>query len=235
MMTPSTSRLTIMLASGLAAGLLAGCSQNPVPSPTPSTTSSASTASPTITVSPTTSASATTASPTNTATLPSSPTSTTSTTRPVTSSSSALPRYLLAEQRSPATANGTEFVIREVRTGRHQGYERLVIEFYHGIGELPWHTRWTNEGTTEGEGRTITMPGNATLTVRLPGMHMPFNSGITVLTGDQKTAAGVIRGAWIDPPFEAQGQVFIGIDRQRPYRAYVLDNPVRLVIDVRTT
>lgn len=145
--------------------------------------------------------------------------------------SAQLPPFQTGDQGNVDQAQGRGFTMSAVRAATHDGYDRYVIEFSAGEGQLAWETKWVDEATTAGKGEAITLPGDAMLAVRLPNMWSADAIPAVILRGQQATVGGAITASYVDPPFEAQGQVFIGVTSERPYRVFELAGPTRLVID----
>ena len=121
-----------------------------------------------------------------------------------------------------------------VRVGRHSTYDRVVWEFP-GAGRPTFRVRYVDEPTADGSGDPVDVRGDAYLevvvsTVGIPaaGSSRPADASAGSLAGTVIAEAKAIYGG-----FEGYGQSFIGVrDRERPFRAFVLSSPTRLVVDV---
>ena len=121
-----------------------------------------------------------------------------------------------------------------VRVGRHSTYDRVVWEFP-GAGRPTFRVRYVDEPTADGSGDRVDVRGDAYLevvvsTVGIPaaGSSRPADASAGSLTGTVIAEAKAIYGG-----FEGYGQSFVGVrDRERPFRAFVLSSPTRLVVDV---
>lgn len=140
----------------------------------------------------------------------------------------------LSEASSQPASGSPDLVITAVRTGVHEGYDRLVVDFT-GTGTPGWDVQWVEEAYTQGKGDQITVEGDHLLLLRGTGVTMP------VLPEQQQVAyqgpsllpvggAG-LAAAYLDPTFEAQFQLVLGT-RTRAYRVDALSSPTRLVVDV---
>lgn len=140
----------------------------------------------------------------------------------------------LSEASSQPASGSPDLVITAVRTGVHEGYDRLVVDFT-GTGTPGWDAQWVEEAYTQGKGDQITVEGDHLLLLRGTGVTMP------VLPEQQQVAyqgpsllpvggAG-LAAAYLDPTFEAQFQLVLGT-RTRAYRVEALSSPTRLVVDV---
>lgn len=141
--------------------------------------------------------------------------------------------WLSGASSQPASGS-PDLVITAVRTGVHEGYDRLVVDFT-GTGTPGWDAQWVEEAYTQGKGDQITVEGDHLLLLRGTGVTMP------VLPEQQQVAyqgpsllpvggAGLV-AAYLDPTFEAQFQLVLGA-RTRAYRVEALSSPTRLVVDV---
>lgn len=121
-----------------------------------------------------------------------------------------------------------------VRVGRHSTYDRVVWEFP-GDGRPTFRVRYVDEPTADGSGDRVDVRGDAYLevivsTVGIPadGSSRPADASAGSLAGTVIAEAKAIYGG-----FEGYGQSFVGVrDRERPFRAFVLSSPTRLVVDV---
>ena len=203
----------ILAAGGVLVLVIAGCgsggSSAPTPAPVPSVTapSSASTSG----VSPTSAAP---------------PVSTASTT--------SVPYSNVPTSASPATPSG-ELMISDVRAGTHSGYDRVVIELTGGEpGELTWTAQYDVSPHTQGKGDAIELPGSAILRVSVYGLTYPPPGASTPHGLQADSAQGSITGVYVDPVFEAQAHVYVGLDVQRDFHVVEFDSPTRIVIDFKT-
>ena len=121
-----------------------------------------------------------------------------------------------------------------VRVGRHSAYDRVVWEFP-GAGRPTFRVRYVDDPTADGSGDPVDVRGDAYLevvvsTVGIPaaGSSPPADASAGSLAGTVIAEAKAIYGG-----FEGYGQSFVGVrDRERPFRAFVLPSPTRLVVDV---
>jgi hypothetical protein len=121
-----------------------------------------------------------------------------------------------------------------VRVGRHSTYDRVVWEFP-GAGRPTFRVGYVDEPTADGSGDRVDVRGDAYLevvvsTVGIPaaGTSRPTDASAGSLAGTVIAEAKAIYGG-----FEGYGQSFVGVrDRERPFRAFVLSSPTRLVVDV---
>ncbi|WP_377639872.1 hypothetical protein [Oryzobacter terrae] len=211
-----TTRTTIR-ATALAAGLLllAGCADGD-DDPTVSTSTSPS-------------ASATTASP--------SPSASGSTSPSPSASASAAGFSLDDVTSSDFPDLGPDLgAWAKVRVGTHPGYDRVVWQF-DGPDTATYRVRYVDEPRGEASGDPVDVEGNAFLEVVVTSVGYPDmdGNGPCPDLGDPRlsgTAFAEVSG--ICGGFEGMAQTFVGLDEERPFRVAVLENPSRLVVDVRT-
>ena len=137
-----------------------------------------------------------------------------------------------ADQQDPA-------VLTEVRVGAHEGYERVVWEFAQGDQPL-FEVRYvTSADVTEpGTGDAVAVEGDAVLLVRAQSATdlgaevfagaTPYDGPERVAGADLSAVTEVVRLG----DFEANLQWAIGLDRERAFTVEVLEEPLRLVVDV---
>jgi len=124
-----------------------------------------------------------------------------------------------------------------IRVGRHPDFDRVVFDLT-GTGTPGWHVEYTVRPRADGSGDPVKLRGTVYLQVVLRGMGLPYDTGVTP-DGDSTTripGTGTQGIAEIAPGgvFEGDQQAFIGLtgDR-RPFRAFALANPTRVVVDVQ--
>jgi hypothetical protein len=124
--------------------------------------------------------------------------------------------------------------VTDVRTGRHEGFDRVVFEV-DGTGTPGWDVRYVDEATGQGSGDTIPVAGAAILQVTIRGVGYPTETGIEEYDGSQPLPGDgtkvVTEVAW-DSTFEGTSVAFVGTTAQSPFRVYLLENPARVVLDV---
>ena len=124
-----------------------------------------------------------------------------------------------------------------VRTSRHDGYDRVVFDF-DGTGTPGWRVSYWKRPVSDGSGEPVVLEGEVYLQVILRGLGLPFDTGIEPF-GDDTTrvpGTGTQGVAEIAPGgvFEGDQLAYIGLTgAKRPFRAFVLADPARVVVDVR--
>jgi hypothetical protein len=132
----------------------------------------------------------------------------------------------IAGQGAPPSA-----YIDAIRTGTHAGYDRLTIEFQNGqpatIDVTP------QSGTTfthDASGQQVTLAGKAGILVAIN-----VADAHTAYSGPTDFKTGYSAMVEVSQVGDYEGYVHYGIGLSHPacYRAFILTNPTRLVIDVQ--
>jgi len=129
--------------------------------------------------------------------------------------------------RGPSTA---QLVLTDVRTGQHDGFGRVVLEFS-GTGIPGWTVNYVDKARADGSGRPVTVDGDAALDIYAAGTTYPTDG---IYDGPKRVAGdGTVADVYVVGTFEGDTQVVAGIDGGRkPFRVFTLTNPSRLVVDV---
>lgn len=126
--------------------------------------------------------------------------------------------------------------VTDVRVGHHDGYDRVVFQLG-GTGTPGWRVEYVDAAVEDPTGETVEVAGDSPLQVVLTGTAYPFDTGQTEFPLRQPVAAAgttAVTEAVLLGTFEAQSQAFVGVTGEpRPFRAYLLPDPARVVIDVR--
>jgi hypothetical protein len=130
--------------------------------------------------------------------------------------------------------------ITNLRAGRHECYDRLVVDLGSGPGQVGYDVRYVDRVVADGSGATIPLAGGAFIsaTVRAPAhdaqgrpTYAPANPSRAVDVSGFST----FRQVAFAGTFEGQTLVGLGVRARLPFRVFVLAGPgtgARLVIDV---
>ena len=144
------------------------------------------------------------------------------------------PSWVSAGSSQPA-AEDSSLVITDLRTGVHDGYDRVVVELS-GEGTPGWSAAWVDTAYTQGKGDPISVTGAHVLAITGTGVTMPVmeDQQETAYTGPWDLTVGGpgIGSVHLDGAFEDQFQLVLGTSGQ-DYRIFTLSDPTRLVVDVR--
>lgn len=135
-------------------------------------------------------------------------------------------------RRQPQGSGRSTAVLRSVRTGRHEGYDRIVFEFSE---HLPEYTlRYVQDPAACGSGEAVDAGGAAALEVDLrPAAAHDDQGNATIAERTLRPGLPALRTARITCDFEAIVTWVLGVDRRAPVRTLELASPPRLVVDVR--
>jgi hypothetical protein len=147
---------------------------------------------------------------------------------------SALPPWTGGQvQEAPGQAeSGQE--ITGVRTGVHDGYDRVVLDLTGDEPALGWFGRLVDEALEDPSGLPLDVEGERFLQLGVAGIDWTVESpdrydGATVQGQGTEVVTEVAFGAL----FEGQQQILIGLREDTDYRVFSLPDPARIVIDVR--
>jgi hypothetical protein len=122
----------------------------------------------------------------------------------------------------------------DIRTGGHDCFERVVIEFA-GSGDLPGYwVRYESDPIIQSpSGQPVEVAGDATLVVSVASW-MPDTEGNGYQGPSQIFPTNVSNIAELRQieNFEGMHQWAIGLDRERGFAVMTLTEPVRIVIDI---
>lgn len=126
--------------------------------------------------------------------------------------------------------------VTDVRVGHHDGFDRVVLELG-GTGTPGWRVEYTDAAVADPSDEVVDLAGDSVLRVTVEGTVLPYETGLTEAPiGTPLSAAGstAVAEAVYLGAFEAQSQALIGVTGEpRPFRAYLLQDPVRVVVDVQ--
>ena len=124
-------------------------------------------------------------------------------------------------------------VLKDVRTGPQEGFDRAVFEFE--AAPLPgYQIHFADRPVHCGSGMPADVAGTAWLEVRLnPAQAHNDQGGTTVGTLERKVGLQSLKELQETCDFEADVTWVLGLDKHRPYRVLELADPPRLVVDVK--
>jgi hypothetical protein len=126
----------------------------------------------------------------------------------------------------------TTTYVDDVRTGSHAGYDRLTIQFNNGQPDsIDVKAQAGTTFTQGGGGQPVTLLGSSGLLITIHSVDAhTFYSGPT----DFKTGYPVMLEARQVEDFEGYVRWGLGLSKTACYRAFILTNPTRLVVDIQT-
>lgn len=139
-----------------------------------------------------------------------------------------------AEADTEEASADARVTVRDIRVGRHDGFDRVVLEMG-GTGTPGWDVRYVDEASSQGSGNPVEVAGDAVLQVTVTGAGYPYDTGVEEYAGaDPLAVAGteVVTEVAFDNTFEGTTVAFVGTTDRSPFRVYLLENPVRIVVEV---
>jgi hypothetical protein len=131
-------------------------------------------------------------------------------------------------------AADTQVTVQDIRTGRHEGFDRVVFEVG-GRGTPGWDVRYVDQPASQGSGDPVEVDGAAVLQVTITGAGLPFDTGVEEWSGpDPLPGQGtevVTEVVW-DATFEGTSVAFVGTTARAPFRVQLLEQPTRVVLEV---
>ncbi|MDP2326627.1 MAG: hypothetical protein Q8M79_00900, partial [Dehalococcoidia bacterium] len=123
----------------------------------------------------------------------------------------------------------------DVRAASHAGYDRFVVEFEEDVIPTYAVEYVTETQFTCGQGAPVTVAGNATLRLHLTNARIHNESGqMTIPTRTLTPGLPAIKEAREICGFEGHVTWLLGLEAERPFRMFILQNPARIVIDIPT-
>lgn len=124
-------------------------------------------------------------------------------------------------------------LLREMRTARHDDFDRVVLDF--GNDEVPgYRIAYIDRPVRQcGSGHVVPLAGDAWLSIVVEPANAHTEAGEpTVRDRERRTALPSLLELKLICDFEALVEVVGGLGSPERYRAFVLENPGRLVIDI---
>jgi hypothetical protein len=126
-----------------------------------------------------------------------------------------------------------------VRAGRHDCYDRLVLDLRHGAS-AGYHVEYVDTVYTDGAGVPVPLRGGARLRIVVHAPSFDLNGNSTYTPANSKELVNVtgyqtFRQVAFAGSFEGQTTIGLGVRARLPFRAFILAGPgdgSRLVIDV---
>jgi hypothetical protein len=123
-------------------------------------------------------------------------------------------------------------VLREVRTGLQEGFDRVVFEF--AGDKLPEHKiEYVDQPVRCGSGMKAEVAGKAWLQVQLrPAQAHDEKGAVTVKSVEWRPKLHAVREIQLICDFEADVTWILGLDQKREHKVLELTDPPRVVVDV---
>ena len=134
-----------------------------------------------------------------------------------------------------AASSSAALTVTDVEVVPHEGFDRVVFEMG-GNGMPGWTVGYVSQAVQASSGMVLEVEGKSTLWVAISGSAYPSATGWTPfkhptpVRGDGTAAVTEVQG-W--SAFEGTTESFVGVvEQDLPYRVFLLENPVRVVVDV---
>jgi len=136
----------------------------------------------------------------------------------------------IVEKKSP---NAEPALLKAVRTGNHESFDRVVFEF-EGNAIPGYHIEYVDKPVRDcGQGAVVPISGDGFLLVRLQPANAHNESGeATVRNRQQNPNLPILKELKLICDFEADVQWILGVSSPNRYRVLELTNPARLVVDI---
>lgn len=123
-------------------------------------------------------------------------------------------------------------LVDSVRVASHEGFDRVVLDLV-GEGRPGWFVDYTTAPKQQGSGNPVEFAGSVALNVNIDGTTYPFELGREDPRIGTVEGAGNITQVKAVGTFEGRSQFIIGLKEKLPYSVEVLEDPHRVVIDIR--
>lgn len=136
-------------------------------------------------------------------------------------------------EEEPRQAAGDWQEIIGVRTGAHEGYDRVVLDLSGDDPLLGWFAGFADEAIEDPTGFPLEIDGDAFLELGIWAIDWTTDrperfSGPVDADGLDNVTAVAFGGL-----FEAQQQILIGLEERTAYRVFTLSDPARIVVDIK--
>jgi hypothetical protein len=134
-----------------------------------------------------------------------------------------------------AASSGAQGTVRDIRTGRQDGFDRVVFELG-GTGTPGWDVRYVDAPSSQASGAPVDVAGAAALQVAITGVGLPADTGVAAFDGPNPlpgSGTRTVTEVVVDTTFEGTTTAFVGTTARTPFRVYALSDPTRVVVEVR--
>ncbi|GAA4335950.1 hypothetical protein GCM10023086_68900 [Streptomyces venetus] len=128
--------------------------------------------------------------------------------------------------------------VRDIRTGRHDCFDRMVIDLPGAGSDVGYSVRYVDQLHQDGSGRHIPVAGGAVLEVRVAAPAYDPETGAATyparagrpLPGVDLAGYRTFRDTRFAGSFEGETQIGLGVRARLPFRVLQLDG--RVIVDV---
>lgn len=124
--------------------------------------------------------------------------------------------------------------VKEVRAAQNPNYDRVVFEF-EGDALPSYHVEYVDKPVRQcGSGEAMRIEGDGWLLVKFTPARAHTDEGkATVTSREQKFGFPILKELEFACDFEAEVAVALGVAAPNKYRVLELQNPSRLVVDIK--
>lgn len=125
-------------------------------------------------------------------------------------------------------------VLRDVRVGVNQGFDRVVLEFL-GSGVPGYRVEYVDRPVRHcGSGDPVPVAGDAWLQITLRGTQAHTDAGqATVQQRERRLQMPIVKELEFICDFEGVVEIVLGVSTPNRYRVVELQNPTRLIVDIQ--
>jgi hypothetical protein len=126
-----------------------------------------------------------------------------------------------------------QVILTKVDVARHDGFERVVFRFRDADDAIGFAVSIAKPPfTQDGSGKTMQVGGSGHIAVRIIGAAHDDNGNASYPDGERIKGSDAIAEVVRVGDFEGVVSFVIGTNGDRPFRAFTLKSPARLVVDV---
>ncbi|MGO0576313.1 AMIN-like domain-containing (lipo)protein [Ornithinimicrobium panacihumi] len=123
--------------------------------------------------------------------------------------------------------------ITGVRTGTHDGFDRVVLDLTGDEVGLGWYAAFTDQVFHDPTGEPLDVAGQTYLQLGVRGIDWIVDSPERYAGDPVPGGSTVVEEVVFGGLFEGQQQIVLGLTEQTAYRVFALSDPSRIVIDVQ--
>lgn len=124
-------------------------------------------------------------------------------------------------------------VVARVQSACCDGFDRLVFEM-DGFHQATYTVKYAQPPFSDcGSGMTHAVAGRAWLQIQMTPAQAHTDEGKPTVLRDQQFHCANLKALAVTCDFEADTTFVIGLKSKKPYRVIELQNPTRLVVDVK--
>lgn len=121
----------------------------------------------------------------------------------------------------------------DLRYGRHTDYDRVIVDLENGMSA--YTVRYVHRLRYAASGEPVDLKGRRFLEITLTPASAHNGLGRSTYVGPRlrRLSWPSLRGLAFTGDFEGVVSFGVGVDRKVPFRVFTLENPNRLIVDLR--